>query len=363
MIAFTADNHIGVTTQWSIKERGQDFMDSFHDMVDRLVKSKDKESTLIIGGDLFDTPYPPAHAVAFVQREVMRLHRHRCTVLGIDGNHDVSDGHWLEVCGICRLTDVPLPVVAGDVGLTVCGLDYRRAAEMLTTLREMADRDVKCDILVLHLALGELNRMGAASDVTAAEMMPMLKAMGVRLVLLGHIHIRQSTVVDGVMFAYCGSTEVCSMNEQKDKSFEVIDPVTLELSHVGIKTRPIEHVVISTEKEFSAFEARIDEGASAGTLFSAFITPDVTDGVKRLRAMATGHNALMRIQVMRVNGESGPSVAGAIDRTTGIIGLEQAIGLSFKPDSEEAGLIKAILRTPDSLKVTVDNYMKEGGAK
>ena len=55
----------------------------------------------------------------------------------------------------------------------------------------------------------------------------------------------------------------------------------------------------------------------------------------------------------------------SIDRSTGIIGLEQAIGLSFKPDSEEAGLIKAILRTPEALKVTIDNYMssKEGGAE
>jgi DNA repair exonuclease SbcCD nuclease subunit len=226
----------------------------------------------------------------------------------------------------------------------------------------MADRGVKCDVLVLHLALGELNRMGAASDVTAAEMMPALKRMGTRLVLLGHIHIRQSTTVDGVTFAYCGSTEMCSMNEQPDKSFDVVDPRTLGLEHVGIRTRRVEHVVISSEKEFSAFDARVSGGDD--TLYSVFVTPDVADGVKRMRAMALERHLLMRIQVMRpksADGAGSPDIP--IDRSTGIIGLEQAIGLSFRPDSEEAGLIKAILRTPEALKVTIDNYMssKEGG--
>ena len=122
--------------------------------------------------------------------------------------------------------------------------------------------------------------------------------------------------------------------------------------------------MISNEKEFSAFDARISDTKDTETLYSVFVTPDVTDGVKRMRAMALERHLLMRIQVMRPKSvdDTGSSDI-SIDRSTGIIGLEQAIGLSFKPDSEEAGLIKAILRAPEALKVIVDNYMssKEGG--
>ena len=64
----------------------------------------------------------------------------------------------------------------------------------------------------------------------------------------------------------------------------------------------------------------------------------------------------MRVQVVHPND---PEPVKTIDRTTGVIGLEQAIEKEFKPDSEEAGLIRAILHAPETLKVTVDNFMKE----
>lgn len=358
MVAFTADNHIGVTSQWSLKERGEDFMRSFADMVDKIVGMEDERKTLIIGGDLFDSPLPPSFAVEFVQGQVRRLHERGCTVYGIDGNHDISEGRWLRVCGIQPLSDVPTSL-SGAPGLTACGVSYRRSADLVDELMNMVEADAKCDILVLHLALGELNRMGAASDVTAAEMLPLLKKLGTRLVLMGHIHIRQSVVVDGVTFAYCGSTEVCSMNEQKDKSFELVDPETLALSRVPIKTRPIEHTVIGTEAEFAKFTAGLKKDSPV--LQSVFVAVGIADGVKRLRALAKERNALMRIQTISADDEPDK----AVDRSAGVLGLEQAIELSFSPDSVEAGLIRAFLRSPGAVKLTVDKYLedKEGGQR
>ena len=334
-------------------------MSSFHDMIGSLLKIKDKNKTLVIGGDLFDTPFPASFAVEFVQSEIRRLtEKGRCAVFGIDGNHDISGGKWLRVCGITPLTDTPVEI-NGAPGLKICGIGYRRSGDVLSTIESMVDRGIKCDVLVLHLALGELNRMGAASDIAAGEIMPALKSMGVRLVLMGHIHIRQSVVLDGITFAYCGSTEVCSMNEQKDKSFEAIDQETLEFTRIPIKTRQIESVVISTEEEFAKFESGVEDNSQI--LYSAFVTPNIEDGVSRLRSVAKSKNLLMRIQTLR-NENMIPD--RQVDRSsTGATGLDQAIAMSFSPDSVEAELIKAIFGAPEALKVTIDNFMKSNGGE
>ena len=350
MIAFTADNHIGITNQWSIKDRGEDFLKSFKNMINNIITRFSMVDALIIGGDLFNSPYPASFAVEFVQKEVDRLNSVGIPVYGIDGNHDIADSKWLKVCGIIPLTFMPV-TLPGDHAVKVCGIGYRRSTDIISELNAMVDRGTKCDILVLHLAFGEMNRMGATSDISAGEIMPMLKAMGTRLVLMGHIHIRQSVTIDGVTFAYCGSTELCSINEQKDKSFELIDQATFALSPEPIKTRNVENVVISTEEEFAKFEANVEE---SDTLYSMFITNNINDGVKRLREIARSKNILMRIQIMQTERKESDDT---IDRTTGVIGLEQAIGLSFKPDSEESELIKEILRAPESLKVTVDKFV------
>lgn len=350
MLAFTADNHLGLTSQWSIKERKDDFLKAFENVVNAVL-SNDKATALVIGGDLFDTAYPPSFSVEFVQKQVRRLTAAGKQVFGIDGNHDIADCKWLKVCDITPLSEEPVCVD----GRMVCGLSFRRSSEVISALSSMVDRGIKCEVLVLHLALGELNRMGAASDVTGAEMLPMLKALGVRSVLMGHIHICQQVDLDGIIFSYCGSTELCSMNEPKEKSIDLLDlngpsPVLIQ---VPIATRRIVHTVIGNEKEFAAYEASEKD---KDVLQAVYIGTDVKDGVKRLRDIAKSTGLMMRVQVVHPND---PEPVKTIDRTTGVIGLEQAIEKEFKPDSEEAGLIRAILHSPETLKVTIDNFMKE----
>lgn len=354
MLAFTADNHIGITSQWSLKERKDDFMSAFHNVVESIAAHKDKDKSLIIGGDLFDTAYPPSFAVEFVQSEIRRLAQSGCAVFGIDGNHDVADGKWLRVCGITPLSCEPA-IVCRECGLKACGIGYRRASEILDALNSMADRGVRCDILVLHIAFGELNRMGAASDLSSKELLPILKKLGVRRVLMGHIHIRQEIEIDGITFSYCGSTELCSINEPKSKSFDIIDPFTMISYETPIATREVSHVVVGNEHEFAAYENSVNDGATA--LQSVYVSPDIEDGVRRLRALAKSKHLMMRIQVVHRNDEAVQEVGAPIDRSTGVIGLEQAIGLRFRADSEEAELIRAVLRSPETLKLTVDNYM------
>ena len=345
MLAFTADNHLGVESQWSIKERRNDFLNAFHKACQAAESSGSK--ALVIGGDLFDTAHPPSFAVEFVQSEIRALASKGIMAYGIEGNHDIADGKWLKVCGISPLTDDPVSVD----GHSICGISYRRSTDVVSMLNAMADRGVRCDIVVLHLAFGELNRMGAASDLTAKDILPALKALGTRLVLMGHIHIAQDVTVDDVTFAYCGSTELCSMNEPKKKGITLVDE-ELGLHPCSIETREVENAVIGNEKEFAAYESSVQDRSSS--LQAVFIGPDVKDGVRRLRELARTKHLMMRVQVVtfRKDDDCAP-----VDRSVGVIGLEQAIGLSFKDGSEEASLVRAILRSPETLKMTVDSYM------
>lgn len=349
MIFFTADNHVGVNAQWGIKQRRDDFMQAFHSVCMHVGDSYtlDKKAALIIGGDLFDSTTPSATAVEFVQSCIRRLPL-GVQVYGIDGNHDLSNGKWLEVCGIKPLSDTPTKVN----GVNVCGISYTSADRVLSTIKSMAERDVKCDVLVLHLALGELNRMGAASDVTAEEMMPYLKDMGVKLVLIGHIHISQQKVIDGITFAYCGSTEVCSSTEPKEKSFLSFKEGDFTLKEVPIATRMIEDIMINSEADLAKFEATHKLPC---VLYSVQVSSDIKDGVKRIRSIAQGEGLIMRVQTLPPEEKE---VESSIDRSTGVIGLEGAIERSFKQDSTEADLVRTILRSPATMKQTVENYLK-----
>lgn len=64
MLAFTADNHLGIEAQWSLKERKNDFLKAFHNACEATAA---QARALIIGGDLFDTAHPPSFAVEFAK--------------------------------------------------------------------------------------------------------------------------------------------------------------------------------------------------------------------------------------------------------------------------------------------------------
>lgn len=347
MFIFTADNHLGVEAQWSIKERKHDFLAGFASAVESALKHS---APLVIGGDLFDMTHPPSFAVEHAQNHVRAMNAAGLQVFGIDGNHDIANGKWLRVCGIIPLHEEP--VSCG--GFLVCGLNYQRSAEIVRKINEMADRGVKCDVLVLHLAFGELNRMGAASDLAARDILDALKAMGTRLVLMGHIHIQQQVVIEGIIFAYSGSTEVCTMNEPHQKTVTLINDEGL-LFEDPIKTRVIDSTVIGNENEFAAFADNLK--AESDHLQAVYVARELKNGVKRLRDLAKEKNVLMRIQTISAEKDAS---APEIDRTEGIIGLEQAIGKFFPENSEEAGLVRALLRSPEAVKPTVEAFMKKG---
>ena len=368
-IAIVSDVHLG-TRQYGLRERYEDFLAAF-DSIRGAIRGQ-RVDAVVFGGDLFDSPRPDARSVLAAQRivKLMKADDPDIGVLGIDGNHDLSDGDWLRIVGINPIGDGS-PWRIGDV--SVCGVHYRNGRDLVAAIRDMADGGVKTDILVMHFALAEMNGGGNA-DTGVQELSPLLDRLGVKAVLMGHVHIPDCRKWNGVLYVNPGSTEMKSSNEPQEKFFYVLDTETWTAEPVPIETRKVETVEITSEDDLVRFQSVLEEEAkrmSDGTQekrpFYQVIADDaIEDAFRRISDAVRYTGAIARI-VMRSS--KARDLAPVVDRSESLSTLESAIEARFPKESDEAKLTSAMLRSPDpsSIHLIVERYMEgdksEDGAK
>ncbi len=171
---------------------------------------------VIHSGDLFDRSHPPADAVAAAISAFTDLAR-QLPVFLVPGNHDRlglmhhADGAFGRIPGL-TVADQPLAVhIAGArIGL----VPFHAAPEAWATAAAPL-RD--CDLLVAHQAFDGA-RVGnfvfrAGHDETIA---PRHLPPGVRTILCGHIHPRQSHTLGPATVYYTGSTERTAFSERRE---------------------------------------------------------------------------------------------------------------------------------------------------
>ena len=362
-IALVSDVHLG-TKQYGLKERYDDFLASFarfgSDVASRGVDA------VVIGGDLFDSPRPDAHAVLKASEVVKRLSGcmpSTIPIWGIDGNHDLSNGDWLRVIGVQPLLDFE---VFGIAGVKVAGLSYRSGRDLIAAIQQLVDAGVKADVLVAHFALAEMNGGGSA-DTGVQELTPMLEKLGVKAVLMGHVHIPDCRKWNGILFVNPGSTEMKSSNEPQEKFYFILDTDTWEAHEVPLVTRTVQTVEITNEDELLAFreklleEARVavSDGLTTERPFYQVIADDSIDDVfKRLSSAAHDASALVRI-VLRSS--AARDLAPVVDRKEGVATLESAIEARFPKESPEARLTANFLHAPEpsAIHLVVERFMQD----
>lgn len=357
-IAVVSDVHLG-TRQYGLNERYEDFIRAF----EAFGKSASAEGVdaVVIGGDLFDSPKPDARSVLKAMEVVGRLKSSGIKVFGIDGNHDLAGGDWLRVIGVDVLEDFDVSEI-GDV--RVAGLSYMSGRDLVASIQQMADMGTKSDVLVAHFALAEMNGGGSA-DTGVRELSPMLDKIGVKAVLMGHVHIPDVRKWNGVMYVNPGSTELKSSNEPKEKFYFVVDTDAWEAHEVPIATRPVETVEVATEDDLIKFssdmaeEARkVSDGSIQRRPFYNVIADDaVDDAFKRISKAIHDSSAIARI-VMRSSRSR--DLAPVVDRKESVATLESAIEARFPKESEEARLTSSMLHSPDpsSIHMIVEKFMK-----
>lgn len=358
-IALISDVHLG-TRQYGLKERYEDFLDAFREFGHSL-RGMNLDA-VVIGGDLFDSPRPDAKSVLTAQGVIEDIKVGGFPVYGIDGNHDLSNGGWLDVIGVEPMKEGCYAQV-GNVRM--CGINYRNGRDLVAEIQRMVDEGVKTDILVMHFALAEMNGGGSA-DTGVRELSPLLDKLGVKAVLMGHVHIPDCRKWNGVLYVNPGSTEMKSSNEPQNKFFYVLDTDTWEAVPVPIETRQVVGVEIVNENaldEFrrmmeDEFKANVDKPYPTRRPFYQIIADDsIDDGYKRIAAIVHDTGAIARI-VMRSS--KARDLAPVVDRKESVATLESAIEARFPKESDEAKLISSMLHSPDpsSIHLICQKFME-----
>ncbi len=81
-----ADNHLG-RRQYNSDEREQDFYNSFNQCIDKIIDIK--PDFVVHSGDLFESPEPPINAIHTAMEGFYRLKQHNIPIYIIHGNHDL----------------------------------------------------------------------------------------------------------------------------------------------------------------------------------------------------------------------------------------------------------------------------------
>lgn len=357
-IALVSDVHLG-TRQYGLKERYEDFLDAFMEFGNSL-RGMNLDA-VVIGGDLFDSPRPDAKSVLMAQGVIEDIKVAGLPVYGIDGNHDLSNGGWLDVIGVEPMKEGYYAQV-GNVRMS--GINYRNGRDLVAEIKRMVDEGVKTDILVMHFALAEMNGGGSA-DTGVREISPLLDKLGVKAVLMGHVHIPDCRKWNGVLYVNPGSTEMKSSNEPQDKYFCVLDTETWEAAPVPIETRKVVGVEIVDEASLAELRRVLEEEAKNSAdlpmvkrpFYQIIADDSVDDGYKRIAAIVHDTGAIARI-VMRSS--RARDLAPVVDRKESVATLESAIEARFPKESDEAKLISSMLHSPDpsSIHLICQKFME-----
>lgn len=360
-IALVSDVHLG-TRQYGLKERYEDFLVAFDDVGRSAIEQK--VDAVVIGGDLFDSPRPDGRAVRHAQEVIRKIDNAGIEVFGIDGNHDLADEYWLKVIGVKNL--IPFEATdVGESGVTISGISYKNGRDLIEEIQSMIDAGVKTDILTMHFALAEMNGGGSA-DTGVQELSPLLDKLGVKAVLMGHVHIPDCRKWNGVLYVNPGSTEMKSVNEPQEKYYYILDTDLWEAVPVPINTRKVEQVEIASEGDLLKFQNALHaeymavmDGSIKRRPFYQIVADDtIDDAFKRLAKAVHDTGAIARI-VMRSS--AARDLAPVVDRAESVATLESAIEARFPKDSDEAKLTASMLHSPEpsAIHLIVDKFMDD----
>jgi DNA repair exonuclease SbcCD nuclease subunit len=356
-ILHTADHHLGYR-QYGFKEREEDFLLALEFVFMRAKQLK--VDVVSLGGDIFDTPKPPANTVRRVAEMVADAKGHELKVVGIDGNHDLCDSDWLRVCGIEPLSSTPMTI--GDV--KVVGINAMRATPFHAAIDALPSG---ADVLLIHQALAEFADF-EASSITALDLAAKLKPKGIRLVLMGDIHDYKELEVGGVRFIYPGSTEINAIDEEHDKccTYAEVTKDAVKTAIEPVPTRPMIEVHLDTEKHLDNLLVQLvpDDVTARTPLAVVWYNPENRELAKRAEVILKDKQILHRICPLSKGAEGTLAQQLArqgFERGGALQNLQGAIKTYFDEDSDPYQLVIQLLESPDSIQETVTRFMKSKG--
>jgi DNA repair exonuclease SbcCD nuclease subunit len=323
-----------------------------------------KVDAIILAGDTFDATKPPALAVWTLQRLVMTAKAAGVRVVGIDGNHDTCDSHWLKVCGveILHVSDSDADTVKDIGGVKFIGIPATRPLSFYKTLDSLAERGLKADVLVIHQAVNEF--CGFAADLSADEIADRAARLGVRYVAMGDIHAYHETVVKGIRFCYPGSLEITALDENPMKTYTLVEvrPEGVTTQSVQVPHRNFVTYELPDEESLGGLMKIAGDSRNAPVMIVRYKL-DNRDLAKRAEAVLGQAEIMYRMYAVQDTdtGLREKIAKVGFERRGAIAQLKQAVEAFFDPVSIEYQLVFQCLENPDNTKDIINKYLKENG--
>jgi DNA repair exonuclease SbcCD nuclease subunit len=240
-VLHTGDTHIGYR-QYGSDERRRDFLRAFERVVDDAVG--DGYDALVHAGDLFHSRNPRLSDVRDTVDLFRRLEEAGVEALAVVGNHESKrDADWVDLLqdlGLVRRLGTE-PVVVG--GVAFYGVDHTPSSRLEPSEIDFAPppESASHNVLVLHglfepFPFGEIG-LEAFVDGTDIDW---------DAFMLGDYHHPERADIDGVVAAYCGSTERASASEEEARGYNVFEfDGGVHMERRAVETR--DFVTVDTE--------------------------------------------------------------------------------------------------------------------
>lgn len=348
----TADWHLGYR-QYGMAVREADFLKPLDEIAEIAVR--EQVDAVVVAGDMFDSYRPPASAVQAAREFGRKMAEAKIPVLSVDGNHDLSGGRWAKLCGFTPLepnTDEEEPTYYAG-GVWFAGVNFCRTQQLLEKLKSLQERGVNLHggVLVLHMEIAELAAYSTALSMRDLE--PYFDALDVGYVALGHIHNVVSTSTEaGRIYLYPGSTEMNDISELGFKSVSIVEALP------GGKY-VYDGRVLSTRK----FElVDVDSAEGIDEKLAPVMQDPETFWLVKVNLSAPGKpiarvEELLKDRLYRILPYGNRTIEEQVTKATVVVGLKDAIGRFFGPETDEASLISRIIDSPEQAKATMDEYV------
>lgn len=361
-ILHTGDLQLGYA-QYGIPERKADF-NTAAGVALEAAKAAEAQC-VVLAGDLFEVPEPPASSVRALQEAVRRCKQNNIPVLGVYGNHDrgdAADEGWLAVCGIQDLQASPVQIDDTLIG----GLHFTHNSEFEGALAAYLDSVKPLDVLVIHQAFAEFT--GFPVPLTAARTAEIIKesksADTCKLVLMGDIHIADAKIINGVAFNYCGATEWNSSSESEIKTVSLVSvgngrPPKIE--RLPIQTREIMRYAVTDPDQLDELRELVQSGGAAFYYVEIAaelrqLKPEVKEILRaklhRIRDIPKTGTALHQ-EILATKGQ------GETSKSTSAVALRETLDNTFDAEDPRKDLILRLLDGPKSTASTTKKYIQE----
>lgn len=302
-LAHTADNHLRLSASGSTV-RGTDFLQAMLSGVEGAAARG--AAAMIVAGDMINAP-ENLPAVASQLQQVHKLAAAKgLPVLAIQGNHDMAQPSWIEICGAGRTPDVAPPSglsllenVTVDVrGLKVRGMPFMAA----DALREQLSRtDISWDVLTWHGSVQEFAKFPTENSIKLEDFAVRSQAA----VLLGDIHVCEYYVnpTAGII-GYSGATELCKRDEPLTHTVTLLDFVKTggAWQCIGFELIPVKHrpvVTLNVDREADLEDAlRVvrSKVLEHGPILVLATYNAKVEGVRAALYAAAGEHGIVRVE-------------------------------------------------------------------